>query len=768
MKNYILILLFFTSFLQAQTLQNPTYGNTTTNTITVKANTVSATGSDKISVQETDGKINYLQSVNIPVTIAPTPTGYAPTSATLKGNLEGISNRLNQIGNTTAGITNRIYFTGDNVTVTAGTFFASNGSGKGTATSGLPTPLVNGDNQKQYFAKDLISIAQPSATIAPPGNYSGQLTVSSSPTPNGTQQRYTIEIYKTNNGGTPIASGITGAPTGNLGVTVVAILDSGLINLVAGSITNISLNGNLASILSLATGERLRYHVSAQKVGTGGGNVTMSVLYGSDYNSYYDVTVTQKASTVINDSGVVGGSVADALNTLNTNKANLSGAIFTGEVNVLTPVNGNNAVTKTYADGLLVGLWNDRGNYTIIGNAYPSTGGSGSSGAIIKGNAWQITGLGAGVQGTIGTKTVNDGDVIRALINSPGNTDTNWAIAENNLGFTPENVSNKSSSYTVSSATTYTNTKALVDGLATKASLSGATFTGQVKLPNGTIANPSILFPDEDASDSGINHANNGEIQFITNGSNLTQISGAGLITSSVLINSSPLKVLRSGTLISLVGDETAIFQRSAGSNNSAVSIVSMGESTIRFTSPLAVESAAIKYNNVTNEMSFIINSINIGGFNSTGVLKLNNLSGSGDAPVLADASGNLKRSTDALPTSGTYTPTVSNTLNVSSTAISHIHYTRIGNVVTVYGFLNTTVTAASAGSQITLSLPIAKTDPSVYEAGSGSGYLSAGIQTRYGVGVSTIVSNNTEIRLYFIPLTLGVNAISFSFSYTL
>lgn len=36
------------------------------------------------------------------------------------------------------------------------------------------------------------------------------------------------------------------------------------------------------------------------------------------------------------------------------------------------------------------------------------------------------------------------------------------------LGFTPENIANKSSSYTASSTTTYANTKALVDGLATK------------------------------------------------------------------------------------------------------------------------------------------------------------------------------------------------------------------------------------------------------------------------------------------------------------
>ena len=39
---------------------------------------------------------------------------------------------------------------------------------------------------------------------------------------------------------------------------------------------------------------------------------------------------------------------------------------------------------------------------------------------------------------------------------------------QNAIGYTPENVSNKSDSYTVSSSTTYASTKALVDGLATK------------------------------------------------------------------------------------------------------------------------------------------------------------------------------------------------------------------------------------------------------------------------------------------------------------
>ena len=47
---------------------------------------------------------------------------------------------------------------------------------------------------------------------------------------------------------------------------------------------------------------------------------------------------------------------------------------------------------------------------------------------------------------------------------------------QNTIGYTPENVANKSDSYTINSSTTYASTKALVDGLATK--LDKGTYTG--------------------------------------------------------------------------------------------------------------------------------------------------------------------------------------------------------------------------------------------------------------------------------------------------
>jgi len=353
----ILFLLLVTISSYAQTYQNPTFGTVKSMT----APTVSTTPT--LGTIEANGTISKIVPNNVPITY--TPINYAPSSTSIADQLAGIDTRLGQIGNVTAGVTTRVHLTGDNITVTAGTFFASNTTGKGATAAGTPQQtLSNNDDQKQYFTKDVMSIAVPALTTAPPGVYSGQLTVTSDPTPGTSKQRFTIEIYKCNNGGTPIASGITGAPVGDLGVTVVAILDSGLINVVAAALTNIGVQGNLASTLTLNTGERLRYHVSAEKVGTDGGSVTMNVYYGTNYNSYYDIPVTFRASTVLNDSGVSGQTVANALDNLNAKiPTTYSKVVYVNNVNpniatifdLNNPPTVNDNALKTDVNNLYIG-----------------------------------------------------------------------------------------------------------------------------------------------------------------------------------------------------------------------------------------------------------------------------------------------------------------------------------------------------------------------------------------------------------------------------
>ena len=102
--------------------------------------------------------------------------------------------------------------------------------------------------------------------------------------------------------------------------------------------------------------------------------------------------------------------------------ADAAGAAATAEANA-----------KAYADGLVVGLLDDRGNYNASGNVFPSSGGSGTSGAILKGDLWTIN-----VAGTLGGVAVGPGDVVRALVDAPGSTASNWAITENNFGYVAE------------------------------------------------------------------------------------------------------------------------------------------------------------------------------------------------------------------------------------------------------------------------------------------------------------------------------------------
>jgi len=99
---------------------------------------------------------------------------------------------------------------------------------------------------------------------------------------------------------------------------------------------------------------------------------------------------------------------------------------------------------KDYADGLVVGLLNDRGNWAAGASpgAYPTNPpatGSGPAGAILKGDIWFIS-----TNGFLGTTAVSIGASVRALVDSPSpSTDADWDIIDAGLGFTPENVTNK-------------------------------------------------------------------------------------------------------------------------------------------------------------------------------------------------------------------------------------------------------------------------------------------------------------------------------------
>lgn len=70
---------------------------------------------------------------------------------------------------------------------------------------------------------------------------------------------------------------------------------------------------------------------------------------------------------------------------------------------------------------------------------------------------------------------------------------------------------------------------------------------------------------------------------------------------------------------------------------------------------------------------------------------------------------------------SGTYTPTLSNTTNVAASTARLCTYSRVGNMVTVTGQFDIDPTLAVTATVLGISLPIASNFTTVYEAGGGA-----------------------------------------------
>lgn len=145
--------------------------------------------------------------------------------------------------------------------------------------------------------------------------------------------------------------------------------------------------------------------------------------------------------------------------------------------------------SKDYADSLVVGLLNDRGNFTPSVSSpggWPTTGGSGTAGAIKKGDIWFCA-----ADGFLGTTAVVTGASFRALTDAPGQTAGNWNILNSGLGYTPENVANKSTSTALGTSNTlYPTQNAVKTYIDANAGLPYKVYTAIVTLQSG---NPTVV-----------------------------------------------------------------------------------------------------------------------------------------------------------------------------------------------------------------------------------------------------------------------------------
>ena len=238
----------------------------------------------------------------------------------------------------------------------------------------------------------------------------------------------------------PDKSMTVGDATGDTTIVKVGALNEGSITSGFGSIDvgADAINGGPGSFntLSVATSSSL-----AQATATSINKVTVTPPANSATLALADgVTLTVPSSASVSGTNTGDNATNTQYSGLSAAKEDLVNKVTTFAATSHTLYPSVQAV-KEYVDGLLVGLWDDRGAYDASVNTYPAAGGSGTAGAVVKGDIWTVS-----VAGTLGGVAVAIGDSVRALADSPGQTASNWATLENNVGYVPENAGNKDTS----------------------------------------------------------------------------------------------------------------------------------------------------------------------------------------------------------------------------------------------------------------------------------------------------------------------------------
>lgn len=119
---------------------------------------------------------------------------------------------------------------------------------------------------------------------------------------------------------------------------------------------------------------------------------------------------------------------------------------------------------------------------------------------------------------------------------------------------------------------------------------------------------------------------------------------------------------------------------------------------------------------------------------------------------------------TDGNVFSGTYTPTLTNVTNVSSSTANSTQYMRVGNVVTVAGTVTIQATVATTDTQLDMSLPVPTNLVNSFNLGGTGGSVSAG---EYGESIGIFGDfTNDRAQLRLRPSVTSANLYGFTFSY--
>lgn len=186
-----------------------------------------------------------------------------------------------------------------------------------------------------------------------------------------------------------------------------------------------------------------------------------------------DATKLADGSVTNTELQYIGGLTSDAQTQLNaklpTSYLDTDGTL-SADSDVKIP---SQKAVRTYVANQVAGLLDYRGSHDASTNLFPSTGGSGLVGAILKGDFYICS-----VSGTLGGVAVTPGDLIIALVDTPAQTSANWDLISNEVGYAPEDVANKATDFSTVNHTKYPSvqaTKTYADGKVADAINNGTT-----------------------------------------------------------------------------------------------------------------------------------------------------------------------------------------------------------------------------------------------------------------------------------------------------
>ncbi len=259
---------------------------------------------------------------------------------------------------------------------------------------------------------------------------------------------------------------------------------------------------------------------------------------------------TSKTLTVALDASVSGTNTGDQNLSgyeLLSNKATTFGTINDTLYPTVKAV--NDAITTA-----VIGLLDYRGVYDASTNLFPATGGSGTAGAVLKGDFWMCS-----VAGTLGGVAVAVGDLIIALVDTPAQTAGNWDLVEHDLGYAPLN----------KAGDTMTGNLLFTDNTL-DIGASGATRPRTLYLGTSIIT-PAVLASANDSGAIGASGtafadlflASGGVVNW--NAGNATLTHSAGLLTSNVPLSLGTSNALTCGSIELGAAADTTITRTGAG-----------------------------------------------------------------------------------------------------------------------------------------------------------------------------------------------------------